>query len=281
MDNRIREAFQEVRADESLKQSTKDFLARNIYQKPAAHRLAWRKWAAAAACFVLFIFGGWMLYFLPVTTVSVDVNPSLELGINRFERVVSVKGYNDDGKALAETLDIRYMDYTDALNAILDGEALSSYLEDGADVSITVAGKNAAACQRMLENVASSVADGRSNVYCRQGSGDSVDQAHACGLSVGKYLALLELQALDPDITAEDVHGLSMKEIRQWIQELEGQTDVDEDAPSETQAADPSCTNMESGSGHHPEGHGNGYGSGNGNGSGRGKGQGMRQQSPQ
>ena len=29
----------------------------------------------------------------PVSAVSIDVNPSIELGVNRFDRVVAVEGY--------------------------------------------------------------------------------------------------------------------------------------------------------------------------------------------
>ena len=29
----------------------------------------------------------------PTAYISIDINPSLELGINRFDRIVSVEGY--------------------------------------------------------------------------------------------------------------------------------------------------------------------------------------------
>lgn len=253
MDNKIRDAFQEIRAKEALKQHTKDYLSREIYHKTVVKRHRWMKWMTAAACLVLVLFGGWMLYFIPVTTVSVDVNPSLELGINRFDRVVTIEGYNEDGQALVKELDVRYMTYTDALNAILDADAMASYLDNDGDVSITVAGENAEICSRMLENVAAYVAEGRTNIYCHQGDAACISQAHENGLSVGKYMAFQRLQELDPDINVEDVAGLSMKEIRQWIQELEnGQSG------SAPQLQEESVGSPAAESGRHGEGHGNG-----------------------
>lgn len=44
--------------------------------------------------------------------------------------------------------------------------------------------------------------------------------AQEAGLPYGKYRAFLELQALDPTLTPEDVAGMTMKEIRAWIDEL-------------------------------------------------------------
>ena len=34
----------------------------------------------------------------PVAYVSMDINPSVELGVNVFDNVVSVEAYNEDGK---------------------------------------------------------------------------------------------------------------------------------------------------------------------------------------
>ena len=51
------------------------------------------------------LWGGTWLYFTPTMEISVDINPSIELGVNRFDRVISVDGYNEDGQALAQLLD--------------------------------------------------------------------------------------------------------------------------------------------------------------------------------
>ncbi len=51
------------------------------------------------------------------------MNPSIELGINRFDKVVSVAGCNADGEALAAALDIKYLDYDAALEQVLSSEA--------------------------------------------------------------------------------------------------------------------------------------------------------------
>lgn len=58
------------------------------------------------------------------------------------------------------------------------------------------------------------------NVQCCAGNSDEVAAAHSLGLSYGKYKVFLELQALDPDITIEDIRGLTMRQIRDMINAL-------------------------------------------------------------
>ena len=41
------------------------------------------------------------LYFTPIAEISIDINPSIELRVNRFDQVISVDGLNGDGQALA------------------------------------------------------------------------------------------------------------------------------------------------------------------------------------
>mgnify|MGYP006964182038 CR=1 FL=1 len=53
---------------------------------------------SVAACLLLLFLGGRQFYFIPTVKISIDINPSMELGVNRFDRIVSVEGYNDDGK---------------------------------------------------------------------------------------------------------------------------------------------------------------------------------------
>ena len=49
------------------------------------------------------------------------------------------------------------------------------------------------------------------------GNFDDVKEAHSVGLSFGKYRAFLELQKVNPDITIDDVKGLTMRQVRDLI----------------------------------------------------------------
>lgn len=218
MDERIRDAFASIHAEEELKKSTRAVLEQARIRR---HRPA-RALTAAVACLVLLVvgIGGYQFYFTPTSVLSIDINPSLELGVNRFDKVVSVQSYNEDGQALADTLELKYLDYRDALEELLASPDIADRLAQGALLSIMVAGENETQCGRLLAGAEACTA-GQENVSCRHGDSEKLEQAHHAGLSLGKYEAFLELQALEPTVTTDDVAGLTMRQIRDWIASLE------------------------------------------------------------
>ena len=198
-----------------------------------------------------------------------DVNPSLELGINRFDRIVSVTGYNEDGKALADSLDLKYMDYSDALEALLADQDMEVYLSDNADVVLTVAGKSENQSSQILETV-ESCASSHENVHCHSGDTEEIHHAHNAGLSFGKYQAYLTLKGLDPSVTLEEIQDMTMSQIRELIQAYSQEdsqgnsrknssdsTDDSSDAAQESTGSGDSSEIFQHG--HHGYGHKNGH----------------------
>ena len=148
----------------------------------------------------------------------------------------AVLGYNEDGRALVQDLHIKYMDYTDALEPLMEDQNMEVYLADNADVVLTVAGDNAAKSSEILDNVESCMSQ-HQNVYCHSGNSEEVHHAHDAGLSFGKYQAWQVLQDLNPDITLEKVQDMTMSEIRDLIrkysQEKSQEKSQDNDQSSE------------------------------------------------
>ena len=226
MDEQLREAFAQVRAEEDLKKRTLDYLSQKTGGWSAAPRRRARPWAmaaACAACLLLTVVSLW-LYLTPAAYISVDVNPSVELTVNRFDRVISLKGLNDDGAALAEDLNVRFLEYTEALEQVLNSDTIADLLSQEETVSITVAGDDEARTAEMLSQV-SACAAGRGNTLCHSTDLQTAQAAHDQGLSCGKYRMLLELQALDPAVTAEDIRGMTMKQLQAWLEALEDKAD--------------------------------------------------------
>lgn len=267
---KLKAAFDQVRAEEELKERTKEYLSEKVYARKKKRTSPLRNFAAAAACALLvFLAGGSYLYFTPTAYISVDVNPSLELGINRFDRIVSVTGYNEDGKALADSLDLKYMDYSDALEALLADQDMEVYLSDNADVVLTVAGKSESQSSQILETVESCVSD-HENVHCHSGDTEEIHHAHNAGLSFGKYQAYLTLKKLDPSVTLEEIQDMTMSQIRELIQAYSQEdsqgnsrknssdsTDDSSDAAQESTGSGDSSEIFQHG--HHGYGHKNGH----------------------
>lgn len=252
MNEKFKNAFNHIRAEDDLKDSTREFLSRKMLEYAKKRTSIQRKFPVPAVCllFMLVSFcGGCWAYFTPVSAISIDINPSVEFSINRFDKVLSVETYHDDGIVLASALDVRFMGYMDAIERVLNDEIIKDCLARDEVLSIVVISADGEQREEMLANVETCVA-GRRNVYCGAGNYEDAAKAREQGLSFGKYRAFLELQALNPDITPEDIQGWTMREIRNRIDALSG-ADSDGDW---------------AGNGHYGYGYGYGYGRGNGRG---------------
>lgn len=244
MHEKLKLSFDCIHAEPDLKARTQEFLFRKMSEAPG-RTAAQRHLLAAAACLALILIclgSGYGIYFTPVSAVSIDINPSIEFGVNRFNRVLSVEGYNDEGIDLASGLNVRFMGYIDAIGQVLKNQTVINCLAENEVLAIMVSSKDVERQNEMLANVDCYVA-GYQNVYCGMGRYEDMTAAHTSGLSFGKYRAFLELYALDPNITPEDVQGWTMREIRDKIEALSGTVpDIDF-----------------GGAGHHGQGGGHGH----------------------
>lgn len=230
MKRRLQDAFDKIHTEHELKDRTLKFLenATNKYRKkrlPLSRRLI-----AAAACFSLLLSAGagYSAYMIPSFAISIDINPSIELGVNHFNKVVSVDTYNEDGYTVMSDINVYNMDYTDALELILADKDMKEYVVQNQLIAVTVFGKNETKNDELLYNVASCTS-AYANVHCSSGNSQEVAAAHEAGMSFGKYKAYLELKALSPDITTNDIQGLTMCQIQDMIDELSGSTNNTQD----------------------------------------------------
>lgn len=172
----------------------------------------------AAVCAALALFAGIKLYFTPTTHINIDINPSLDLGINLFDRVVSINALNDDGKKLImEMPNIKFTAYDEALRRILDNKSVESMLSEDGIMTVTVIETNTAQSENILSAV-SSCAGGYGRIHCHSVSHEDASEASRLGLSYERYLAYLNLHFADPGITPESVRNMSMHEIEYLTQ---------------------------------------------------------------
>ncbi len=249
MNKTFKNLFGSIQAEEELKDRTKAFLEKRTlgYSKVKAETHKYHLYAAVCACFLFMLFGGYWLYFTPIAEISIDINPSIEMSINRFDRVISVSDFNQDGQELSSTLHIKYKNYMDAVKLILNHKTIALLLADNEIMTITVIGPDRQQSAKILSEVEVCARE-HSNTYCYAASSEEVAAAHEMGLSCGKYRAFLELQALAPNVTPETVGGMTMREIRELINSLSGDSEND------------TFLNHNQGNGHHVHGAGRGSG---------------------
>lgn len=215
MDNRIQDAFGKIKADSVLKESTKDYLAkkRGAMIGPIQSRAFYKAFAAACAMLLLAVgIGGFWWAQTPVSYVSIDINPSIELGLNCFERVVSATAYNSEGEEILQGLSLKGKKYTEAIDCVVESEAMGRYLAGKEELVLTVAAEG-----RQEKEIESGVAYYSDSVRhrCHSVSADieTASLAHDNGMSVGKYNAYLQLSQYDSDVTLDECRHMSMDQI--------------------------------------------------------------------
>lgn len=235
---------------------------------------------AAMLALALLSAGGYGIFRLPVSYISIDVNPSVELALNCLDRVVDATGYNEDGAVLLQSVQLRGKRYQKAIELLLEAPALEKVLDEDALVSFTVVSDRE---EQLLSGIQNCQGYGAYDSECHAGNQTLLEEAHGCHMSVGKYRASLELMELDQSLTLEDCQAMTMGEIRRRLTagtELPC-TEVPSTSPAET-TVNPEQFDCDSsaGTGHgasngNGQGQSNGFGNGQGNGFGNGQGNGF------
>lgn len=229
--NRFEKAFDEIHASQQLKEDTMRFIREKTAEKPKKRARIILS-AAAACCAVMLIgaFGVYGAFFQKISYVSVDVNPSIELSLNRLNRVVSAVAMNEDGEKIISSLNLSGMEYEDAVKTLLNEEETKGYLEDEPLVSVAVYSDDDSIAAAIYETLSGTVADevtvkyGEDSAEVIQVDSDTVAQARECGLTAGRYCEYMKIKEYDDSITPEECNNSSMRQLRKRAQQCQAES---------------------------------------------------------
>ena len=210
MNNQIGRAFAQIHATDQMRQSAAACIAR-YNQKKKRRSKAVLRLAVACGLFLCMGIGNWYVFAAPVSYISVDINPSVELTLNRLNRVTAAEGKNADGQRLLADLDLTGKNYLEAVERLVESDRLQTYLDHDAALIVAVASPRADELLLELEN---SVVTTQYGGTCRRTDLKDVPAAHACGLSLGKYEMYTRLSQYDKTITPEICHKMTMNQSR-------------------------------------------------------------------
>jgi hypothetical protein len=178
---------------------------------------------ALAACLVLAAlgFGGYGAYATETAVVGIEVNPSLELGINRFDIVVAARAHNTDGEAVLGEVAVVGKHYDEALALITESSAFQAFIDDTSFVDVSVIcedeAQSASLIRRGETRISELPCEGRSH----RATPEARIEARSAGMGMGRYEAAQALMALDPRITLEACQQMTMRELRERIAKLD------------------------------------------------------------
>ncbi len=210
--NAFQKSMSEIRATEDLKKNTLQYLKEQQRKKSDARPRQTLRYALAAIClFFLLGAGGYSVYREPISYISIDVNPSIELGINRFGKVVSAEAYNEDGQSILQHVSLKNISYIQAINRLLADESDHLYLREDSLLVFTVISDQP---HSIMEEIRTNEFTQTYETLMYTSDTDCMEEAHSHEMSFGVYRAYLELSQYDSSVTIEDCHGMTMGEIQ-------------------------------------------------------------------
>lgn len=205
MDERIRDAFGSIHADEELKLRTVE--AVRSAERPVPRRRMLPRLAAALCCIAIIVAAAVSFApTVPAAAISLDGDISVQLGVSSSGEVLTVETY---GAELG--CDPVGLDYRDAVALILESGAFAE-----SDIGISAASADA----ELLCGIAGELT-GRFG-HCRSLSSEELEAAEEAGISVGKYRACIELMELDPELSLDEACGMTMGQIREHAASCSG-----------------------------------------------------------
>jgi len=246
MKERFKSALERIEADEALVSRTharmKMELARG--QAPTNFvkgRIYAMKKFAIAACLALLLIGGGFVWATPTSYMCVDINPSIELGLNTFDQVVRVKALNDDGQAVLDELGkIKGMDLDDAVELIVDGAIDQGFMkesdEDSYFVQLTAVSDDDKKAAKLLKDAGEGTKKGldenetEADVSQAAISHARRDAANDYGISPGKLNLLQKLWEAQGNEIPADADDKDLAGIFEEILALENE-DLEDDPP--------------------------------------------------
>ena len=191
-----------------------------------------RKWTTlVAACLAVMLLGGGGLFYQQAnavaSVVSLDVNPSIELKVNRSEKVLVCTPLNEDAKAILADMgngaDLKGAKLDVAVNAIVGSLVRNGYLDSiSSAIMISVEDKDTARAEKLQRELTSTVdgvlqtSESRASVLTQTLTQDAVleQQARENSISTGKAALVNRVLALNPALKFDALAKLSVEELK-------------------------------------------------------------------
>ena len=226
----------------------------DIYTGPSKVTRIYRRMRTAAtvlaACLCVAVLGGGVARYQNSrvdSVVGIDVNPSIELSVNRNDKVLKAEALNSDAEEILDDMDLKNVDVDIAVNALIGSMVRHGYLNDLDNaILVTVANDDKKKASELRQDVVVDIEASleehkvQAVVYDQQApvSDEVRELAREYGISYGKAYFLQELID-ENDLGEEDMKefaGMTMEEIAKEITERSYtvRRDDDEDTGEQT-----------------------------------------------
>lgn len=228
------DVFQKIMADTGPKLESEAWLMEEDHKKTRSFWMRAAQTAAvlAACCMLLLGITVYQFSFKVDSVVEIDVNPSLELQVNRSDRVVRVNALNADGVKILDDLrdDLNYRKLNVAVQMLVDTMVVDGYLDQEKNsVLVSVdhgdAEKSAKIQMLVADNVREALGQDEITpvVYHQSYTLDSIitEMSEKYEISPGKAAFIQKLLIKRPDLDMDTLARMTISEITELLSQEE------------------------------------------------------------
>ena len=164
-----------------------------------------------------------------IAVVTMDINPSVSLSLNRMGKVIKAEGINEDGKKLLEDNKLKGKSLENAIDNISDLVIDNGYFSnENNHILVNVVGEIKDDVSKILTNEIK-----EKNIECeiifQELSDSSKENASKYGISENKANYIEDAIKENKDITFEDLKDKSINEINKFIEVMKEESKKEED----------------------------------------------------
>lgn len=180
---------------------------------------------AAAFLFVMGIGVGVYSYSIPYSYINIDINPSVEITSNIYDRIIGIQGINEDGIKLIGIDSYKNKTIEAGVENVIKKAAEKGYLKESLNnaIMLTVSSKNgekASDIEKQLKTTSSkelNTENIKAKVITQKVSVQKRNDAKSIGVSPGKLALIEKLKKVDPAQKVEDLKNTPVRDIIQLI----------------------------------------------------------------
>lgn len=199
-------------------------------EKPAGINTRMIARAASMAAGALLVMGmgyGAYCYTVPYSLVDVDINPSIEITTNIYDRIIKTEALNVDGQKLLENDSLKHSKLDEGIAVILNNAVQQGYIKAEAEnaVVFTVVTRNSEKSEKLQKGLEAAAAaefkeEGlNSELVVGKASQQEHDSAREIGLTPGKLNLIEKAIEAEPGLKLEDLKDVPVRDIMKKVKE--------------------------------------------------------------
>lgn len=190
--------------------------------------------SAVAACCVICFLSLYMSVFRADATIYFDVNPSVQIQVNKNEMIISAEASNEDGVTILDGMNLKDTDLDVGVNALIGSMVKHGYLSEAKNVILlSVESRDVKKAERIRGELTEQINGCLTNLI---GSGVILNQniqvdkelkalSKEYGMTPGKAALLKRIVEKHPELKYQTLAKMSMTELLDYLDE----DDLDEE----------------------------------------------------